>query len=424
MARKTLFLIFLVFLPLSIGALAAAGTGPGVAVGANASSVMIGIYAQVETNATTAAEYEEFLAKTSLIVLGSGMDLAERALLDTAKTQNPWLAGAQEADDSNATRAAILAGNHPLIILVGGPEQNAITRYGIGRGWFNETRSVEGGLIVKLGKLENGAVVVSISDRMGYEAGAVRMEGAKYSPLNAIMPKEYVPAAATGISIIALILINLAGAVIESKVEDYGKKGRKVGEGKLRFHGFNFTEIIAMVGASAVLGASISWQFFGPSVDFLLWVVINSAICFLTAILHELTHRIFAFFLKIRMEYQFWPAGSALTLISSYLGNAFSVQGFLIEEIPEGMAKWKIGLMKLAGPLVSAFFMVLFAAIYYIWPSPLWRAIYSISGLWAFAEMLPFGSFDGKDVREWNSLAWFVPFCLIAVTYAVVMFLI
>lgn len=384
---------------------------------------MIGIYAQVETNATTQAEYEEFLGSHSLIVLGSDMDVGERLLLDTAKSQNPWLGRAREANDSNGTRSAVLAGAHPLVLMVGGPEQNSLTAYGIANGWFNDTKNVEGGLIVKTGKLPDGTVVVAISDRMGYQPGAVKNEGAKYSPLSAIMPVEYVPIAATGISLLMLVLINVGRTVFEFKALDYGRKGRRVGEGALMHRGLNISEIGAVVGASAVLGVSISWQFFGPGGDFFFWVFVNTAICLLGAIMHELTHRVFAHWFGIRMEYVFWPAGSALTLVSSYLGNAFSIQGFILEEIPKDVPKWKVGLMKLAAPLASALVMVVFAYFYYLSPNPLFKAIYSTSALWAVAEILPLGSLDGKDIKDWSHTVWFIAFSLITASYLAVTFL-
>ena len=399
-------------------------SGGAIGVDANASAVMIGIYAQVETNATTQAEYEDFLGKTSIIVLGDDMDVGERLLLDGAKSQNPWLAKAQEGNDSAATRAAILAGNHPLALLVGGPEQNDITAYGIANGWFNDTRAVEGGLIVKTGKLGNGAVVVAISDKMGFEPGAVKNEGVKYSPLNAVMAPEYVPIAATGISLIMLILFNVGRTVFESKALDLGRKGRKVGDGAMMYRGYNMSEVLAIVGASAVLGVSISWQYFGPSGDFVFWVFVNTVICLLGGILHELTHRIFAHYFNIKMEYVFWTAGSALTLISSFLGNAFSIQAFILEEISKDIPRWKVGLMKLSAPLVSAFVMIAFAYLYYQSPNPVFKAVYSTSALWAIAEILPFGSLDGKDIRDWSHTIWFASFSFIAMAYLAVTFLI
>jgi hypothetical protein len=181
------------------------------------------------------------------------------------------------------------------------------------------------------------------------------------------------------------------------------------------------TEIAAIIGASVVLGISISWQYFGG--DFLNWIVINSLICLFAAIMHELTHRIFAIIFKMKIEYQFWPAGSVLTLVSSYLGNAFSVQGFLLEDIDPGVPKWKVGLMKLSAPLVSTFIMIIFAILNYESPSLIYQTIYTTSALWAMAEILPFGGLDGKDIKDWSHTVWFLAFVFISGSYAVVTFL-
>ncbi|MEW6722628.1 MAG: hypothetical protein AB1324_05180, partial [Candidatus Micrarchaeota archaeon] len=203
--------------------------------------------------------------------------------------------------------------------------------------------------------------------------------------------------------------------VFEFKALDIGRKGKKVGEGASFYRGMNVTEMGAIAGASVVLGLSISWQFFGG--DFLRWFLINTLVCLGAAILHEITHRIFAHFFKIKMEYRFWPAGSALTLISSYLGNAFSIQGFILEEIPPDTPKWKAGVMKLSAPLVSAAVMVIFALVYSSTYEPVYKIIYSTSALWAMAEILPFGSLDGKDVKEWSHTVWFLAFLFISAGY-------
>jgi hypothetical protein len=340
------------------------------------------------------------------------------------RMQNQWLAKAEESNDTVAgLKGRIESGGYPLVMLVGGPEQNTLTRQGIASGWFNETADVEGGYIVKSGKLPAGAVVLAVSDKGGYEAANVKRGGAAYSPLNAIMPREYVPAAATGISLILLVLLNVGRTVFEFKALDIGRKGKRVGEGARMVNGINMTEALAIAGASLVLGTSISWQYFGPAPDFVFWLFVNSLICLFAALLHEVTHRVFAHLFSIRMEYRFWPAGSLLTLISSYLGNAFCIQGFILEEVPPGVAKWKVGLMKLSAPLVSAAVMVAFAALNYLSPDPLYKMIYTTSGLWAMAEILPFGSLDGKDIQEWSHTVWFIAFALIGAAYIFVTFL-
>lgn len=384
---------------------------------------MVGIYAAVDTNATTAAEYEDFLARNALICIGDEIDLGERLLLETLRTQNPWLAKANESREGPGMIEAIERGRHPLVVLLGGPAQNSITAHAVENGWFNETRELEGGLVASSGKLPGGTVVVAVSDRQGFQNGTLMNEAASRSPLAALMPREYVPAAATGISLAMLILVNVGRTVFEFKALDFGRKGKRVGEGAWMVSGLNASEMLAIAGASLVLGLSISWQFFAPSGDFLLWVGINSMICLFAAILHEVTHRIFAHIFRIKMEYRFWPAGSALTLLSSFLGNAFSIQGFILEEMPEGVPKWKAGLTKLASPLVSALVMILFAWMYWQDPDPIYKIVYSTSALWAMAEILPFGSLDGKDIRDWSHTAWFLAFTFISVSYLAVTFL-
>jgi hypothetical protein len=237
------------------------------------------------------------------------------------------------------------------------------------------------------------------------------------------VPKEYVPVAATGISLILLALINLGRTVFEFKALDFGRKGQKVGEGSIFMGKLNLSELIAIIAASIVLGISISWQFFGPGPAFLMLVALNSLLCLAGAIVHELSHKIIAVIFKIKVEYRFWPAGSALTLISSYLGNAFSIQAFVLEEIEPNTAKWKVGIMKLAGPVVSAIVMVVFAALDFFNSSSIYKVVYSTSALWAMAEMLPFNGLDGKDIREWNNFIWAFFFLLIGAAYVAVTFI-
>ena len=134
-------------------------------------------------------------------------------------------------------------------------------------------------------------------------------------------------------------------------------------------------------------------------------------------------HRIFAFAFKIKVEYALWPAGSVMTIVSAYLGNAFSVQGFLVEEIPENTKKWKVGLMKLSAPLFSAFVMIFFAVLNVFFPSRIFQSIYSVSAVLAMLEMLPFRGLDGRDVKEWNVFVWAFFFIMVAGAYSVVTFL-
>ncbi len=386
------------------------------------SSVITQLQAKLVVDVPPGANYSQYLQNHTLIIVGSGIDLSERLALEATKASNPWLAPVPETNESPEALAQIGTGRYALVMLVGGPQQNNITLAMKSRGWLNETNAVEAGYVIEDGKAPDGSMVLSISDGRGYQPDLQRAS-VQYSPLSSVMPHEYVPLAATLISIGLLALVNLAWNVLAFKAADIGRKGKKVGEGAWMVAGVNIKEGAAILGASLVLGISMSWQFFGPGKDFLGWVLLDTAVCLLAALTHELAHLALARLFGIKVEYRFWPAGSFLTLISSLLGNAFSVQGFLLEEIPQGIERWKVGLMKLSAPLLSTLIMIAFALLYLSAPDPLYKIVYSISGVWAMAEILPFGSLDGKDIKSWNADIWALAFLFVGGSYFIVTFL-
>lgn len=367
-------------------------------------------------------EAAEFARSRALIVMGSNLDGPEKAFYEAAKAKYPFLDDVATVPDDSDALAKIGSGSYSYVILVGGPGQNFVTKEAISRLWLNETETaVRGQVIVQYGRA--GATgLLAISDARGYSNA--NREGAKYSPLALLgLPVQYVPAAATILSVIILALWELARTVFEFKALDIGRKGKKVGQGAWMLFGINFREALSFPAAALVLGASISWQFFGPSWDFVFWLFVNSIICGVAALVHEATHRAFAWAFGIRMEYRFWPAGSFFTLLSSFLGNAFSVQAYLLEDVDEKIPKWKVAATKLSAPLVSAFFMVAFAAINFFFPHTVFQMVTAISALWAMAEMLPFRGLDGSDLIRINFFAWLLPFTAIACCYVMVTFI-
>src|SRR5271157_2920138 len=415
MARHIFCMIFILLLASQIHAQANDNQSPG------ALNLALKIFTQIEVNATSQEEAQRYVQEHSLLVMGHGTDLTESLLADNIKASNPILSTVKEANDTPATLSDVQGGEYVLVVLIGGPEQNNITRWVKANGYLNESQDLYDEFTVEDGK-GNGVVYVVISDKEGY-VQTLQRQNVLSSPLSSIIPPQYVPAAATLITLILLALVNLTKTVMGFKASDVGRKGKRIGENAIRIMGVNLVEVAAILGASLVLGLSISWQYFANSTELGYWLVLNTIICLVAGTLHEIVHRIFAHIFKIKIEYRFWPEGSFLTLVSSYLGNAFSVQAFLLEEIPEDVEKWKVGLMKLAGPVVSAVIMVVFAVMNHITPSPIYQIIYSTSALWAMAEMLPFSGLDGKDIREWNNTVWTIFFVIIGIAYIVVTFL-
>ena len=363
------------------------------------------------------------LESEGAIVIGSSIGFSERLVYDSLKATNPWMERVKKLNDSNQTFEKFQNNQIKFIAILGGPEQSEVAKK-ITSSNKPSKQDEKYGFVIQEYRFENEQVALIISSKKGFIKEEFTQRSTQYSPLNGIIPKEYIPAAATLISILTLALINIIRTVFEFKALDLGRKNKKVGEGSKFINGINISEIIAILGASIILGISISWQYLANTDAFWSWLLLNTLVCLIGAIIHEVTHRIFAKLFEIKMEYKFWAEGSLLTLISSYLGNAFSVQAFILEEIPEGVAKWKVGIMKLSAPLVSTFIMVIFAYLYTQNYDPIFKVIYSTSALWAIAEILPFSSLDGKDIKEWNPTVWGVAFLFISSAYFVVTFLI
>jgi hypothetical protein len=420
--RRTLF-ILLLFAAFSFANSSIINSSIEPNSSSNISSVITQLQAKLMVSVPPGVNSSAYLQNHTLLIVGSDIDLSERLTLEATKASNPWLAGVPETNESPAVLDQIGSGRYALVILAGGPLQNNITNAMKERGWLNETNDVEAGYVVEDGRAPDGSLIISISDSRGYRPDLER-QSVNYSPLSSFMPHEFVPLAATVISMLLLVLFNLVWNVLAFKAADIGRKGKKVGEGAMVVNGINLTEAVAIVGASVILGLSMSWQYFGLGKGFVPWLAVNSIVCLFAALTHEIAHMLMARVFKIKVEYRFWPFGSLLTLLSSYLGNAFSVQGFLLEEIPEGVEKWKVGLMKLSAPLISAIIMIVFALMNLSSPNPLYKIIYSISGVWAMAEILPFGALDGKDIKDWNRDVWYLAFFFIGGSYFIVTFLI
>ena len=412
-----IFVSIILFAPLSLALSSSSSSSPS----ASLQSVPISpqALAKISSYIDSTGYSQSALSSRTLIVTGAQANTAEKALLDQARKNNAILAGGRMVADGDMAMQNINSGNYALIVLVGGPGQNTISKQLAAQGAFKDNADVFPPYSVLLGHYR-GSVVIIFSDSQGLRDQP--RPSIQYSPLSAFMPPEYVPFAATVITLIIAFLLNLGKAFVEMKVSDYGKAKKKMGK-KLMLYGQNVAEPAAIAAASIVLGLSLSWQYIGPTSAFLMWFVLNSAICFLTATSHELVHKAFAKMYRIPVEYSLWVRGSALTLFSAYLGNAFSLQGFLLEEIPEHIEKWKVGIMKLSAPIFSAIVMLVFAALNAAHPNLVYQTIYSSSALLALFELLPFSGTHAEDIRNWDENIWRASLVIVGIGYACVTFI-
>lgn len=372
------------------------------------------------------------------LIAGHDMDLVERGFYDSLGSEYLGMQPSLEArstidvnvtmrnlsvsywNDSNDTLARITE-EPGIVFLFGGPDDNRLSRHFMAGGHLTNASSLAyEQVVVTRGVIGNGSTLVMIDHPpsvMSLPRGATR-----YSPLRGIIPDAYIPAAAVGLGALLFYLLSVVQTVYEFKALDIGRRRKRMlhKKTKILFVHINLHEILALLGASLVLGGAVTWTFHGPVTGFITKWVFNSALALFAALSHEVGHRLLGHLFGIRIEYKFWWSGSAITLLTGYLGHGFGIQGFLMEEVPPGTARWKRGIAKLGAPLLSIAIAIAFALAYYLNPLPVLQTIYITSSLWAMAEILPFKSLDGSDIRAWNHYVWAVSFLFIASVFVIV----
>jgi hypothetical protein len=376
------------------------------------------------------------------VVYGEKIDSFERMMIDSFTANPPRLKSATVIVNGRNTTKDVkinikqvsekdtslekLQKEALLVILVGGPTHNNITRAAYDGGYItNESARFAGQLIVGSGKLASGTSVMVLRHNIRNEPAPgehLEREAVKYSPLAPYIKEEYIPIVASGIGMFLMSIVNLAKAMFESLAGEVGKKRFAYGHKGRRICGVSVRETLALIGAALVLGFAVTWTFAGPTPKFFDLFLLNTAICFVAGLSHDLVHRILGRLFKIRVEYRFWYAGSFITILTAFLGNSFGMQGFLLEKPDEKISKWKYGIMKLAAPIFSIAIAGLFASLYLNKPSVLYQMIYTTASILAMAEIMPVKGLDGYDIREWNRWIYAAAFMAISVVFFAINF--
>ncbi len=370
------------------------------------------------------------------VVYGSDLDLIERLMIDSILSgdlSTQARASVSAGEDmgeiditkkilhENETSIDELVDGTTVVVLVGGQGHNRFTDKVYAEGLIkNESTKYGGYVTIGRGIFDNDSNIMVLYHKRveKLERGAVN-----YSPLKEIISEEYVPVAAAGIGILLLGFFNIFQELIESFIESFGRRKAKFQNKDAKAKKIHVNESIAVLCASIVLGFSITWTFTGPTMEFFNLIILNSGICFIAILSHELGHRLMGRVLGIEMEYRFWLRGSVITIFTAFLGNCFGVPGFLMERKNSELSKWKNGVVKLVGPLISLSITAVFAFMFLKNPSIIYQMIYSTSIILAMAEILPTKGLDGEDIKNWNWLIWTLMLALITAVYLLVNFI-
>ena len=142
-------------------------------------------------------------------------------------------------------------------------------------------------------------------------------------------------------------------------------------------------------------------------------------------IFHELGHKFVAMHYGYYAEYELWPTGLIIALISSFFGFIFAAPGAVVI-YSQGMDKKTNGLISIAGPLVN----IALGLIFFLILGSLGDYVYTETGyivqlicvlgtrinffLAAF-NLLPIPPLDGSKVLSWSIPIWLITFAVPAI---------
>ena len=141
-------------------------------------------------------------------------------------------------------------------------------------------------------------------------------------------------------------------------------------------------------------------------------------------IFHELGHKFVAMHYGYYAEYELWPTGLLIALVSSFFGFIFAAPGAVVI-YSNGMEKKTNGLISIAGPIVN----IILGLIFFLILGSLGDFIYTETGaivylicvlgtrinffLAAF-NLLPIPPLDGSKVMAWSVPVWLITFAIAA----------
>ena len=142
-------------------------------------------------------------------------------------------------------------------------------------------------------------------------------------------------------------------------------------------------------------------------------------------IFHELGHKFVAMHYGYYAEYELWPTGLIIALVSSFFGFIFAAPGAVVI-YSQGMEEKTNGLISIAGPLVN----IALGLIFFLILGSLGDFVYTEAGaivylicvlgtrinffLAAF-NLLPIPPLDGSKVLSWSVLILLVTFAIAAI---------
>ena len=141
-------------------------------------------------------------------------------------------------------------------------------------------------------------------------------------------------------------------------------------------------------------------------------------------IFHELGHKFVAMHYGYYAEYELWPTGLIIALVSSFFGFIFAAPGAVVI-YSNGIEKKTNGIISIAGPIVNIilgliFFLILVSLGDFAYTETGYLVALTcvlgtrINFFLAAFNLLPIPPLDGSKVMAWSVPVWLITFAIAA----------
>lgn len=255
-----------------------------------------------------------------------------------------------------------------------------------------------------------------------YSPPPVETHHTSRSPLRSFLPMEVIPIVATGIglgllwfwkkieSFVNLFLRRYLSGSIMKKVKKQttisAYKGINIYNLRIKYREWLAVGITALVFAIA-LSFNFTNYFYFLFLNFLVNVLVYGIITFTRLFLdkHFDTHR----------EYKLWGWGAIVTVLTGWLGNTFSLAGYVITD----KASKKPAFINFMTSASYIFFSFIFICLYRVIQGHFFRMSMVLMLSITLIDMLPFSPFSGKIMYQTKKQLWLILFVPVALLYVV-----
>lgn len=249
------------------------------------------------------------------------------------------------------------------------------------------------------------------------------------SLIGGVVDKTYVIPAATMISIILLFLLNLLVEFLsdyssekaldlrENKKSASAKKKTK----SLAQHKFlTNREIFSVIVTTILLAFVLSWTWVPEISGFWEFFFVTLIIVACMIILRESLRCYLCHKHKLASEFYIWPLGGIMMIVSTFIGNTFSLAANHNYDDEGGIKK--CGKVTFTVSLILYLIVVASFIANILFPSIIFQMIVIATVLNLFIDLFPFKPMDGYEIWHWNIFIWAAFYVIVIVSYVVVYF--